>query len=116
VNSSIVISARWQGTTENRRPLRLILHFNVMRNPKLPGLRSNCEKRGPTNSGTDSCDSTFRPSLDPVDAYRKGIDQIETLCMLGQNGVEWARTPDIFMPDERDCVLFIHHDVARRGD
>lgn len=33
---------------------RKILHFNVTRIPMVSGLSSNCEKRGPTNSHTDS--------------------------------------------------------------
>jgi hypothetical protein len=45
---------------------RKILHFNVTRNPNASGLCSNCEKRGPTNSHTDSCYSTETQSLEPM--------------------------------------------------
>jgi hypothetical protein len=45
---------------------RKILHFNVTRNPNASGLCSNCEKRGPTTSHTDSCYSTETQSLEPM--------------------------------------------------
>jgi hypothetical protein len=45
---------------------RKILRFNVTQNPNAVWVARNCEKRGPTNSRTDSYYSTETQSLESM--------------------------------------------------